>query len=209
MRVRACTCVCVVWELESVYYISPGSLRAEILQLCLSRAIPKPGESDSVSQGINAIEKTNIKLLFFCFIIKVNVKILYSIIYTRGDPETPQNYLLEGRPLVVQTSPRGECSRNPPVSVHQLALLWEAAFGFSDFFFFWRLFQHICPLHDGWFTSAPAHTTLSVQQFLTKNGMFPMSQPPYSPDLALSDFFFCFPRWKKSSKGNILLMWKR
>ena len=28
------------------------------------------------------------------------------------------------------------------------------------------------------------------QQFLTKNGMTSMPQPPYSPDRALSDFFF-------------------
>ena len=33
------------------------------------------------------------------------------------------HYLLEGRPLVVQLPPLGECSRNPSVSVFQLALL--------------------------------------------------------------------------------------
>ena len=38
--------------------------------------------------------------------------------------------------------------------------------------------------------SAPAHTALRVQQFLTKHGMTPVPHPPYSPDLALSDFFF-------------------
>ena len=32
----------------------------------------------------------------------------------------------------------GECSRNPSVSVYHLALLWEAAFGFTELFFFWR-----------------------------------------------------------------------
>ena len=74
--------------------------------------------------------------------------------------------------------------------------------------FFWRPFQHVWPFHDGWFTSAPAHTVLSVQQFLTKNGMTPVPQPPYSTDLNLSDFFL-FPTMKKSSKGNILPMWKR
>ena len=30
---------------------------------------------------------------------------------------------------------------------------------------------------------------LSVQQFLTKNGMTPVPHPPYSPDLTLSVFF--------------------
>ena len=38
--------------------------------------------------------------------------------------------------------------------------------------------------------SAPAHTVLRVQQFLTKTSMTPMLHPPYSPDLTLSDFFF-------------------
>ncbi|PNF15068.1 hypothetical protein B7P43_G16541 [Cryptotermes secundus] len=38
--------------------------------------------------------------------------------------------------------------------------------------------------------NAPAHTALSVRQFLTKNGMTPVPHPPYSPDLAPCDFFF-------------------
>ena len=50
--------------------------------------------------------------------------------------------------------------------------------------FFWRLFQCVCPFHDGWFMSAPARTALSVQQFLTQNGVTPTPHPPYSPDLA-------------------------
>ena len=59
------------------------------------------------------------------------------------------NYLLEGGLLAVQASPSlGKCSRNPSVSVYQLAMLWEAAFSFSDFFF-WRLFQCVCPFHVG------------------------------------------------------------
>ena len=48
---------------------------------------------------------------------------------------------------------------------------------------FWRLFQHICPFRDGWFTSVPAHTVLSVQQFLSKNGITLVPHPSYSPDL--------------------------
>ena len=48
----------------------------------------------------------------------------------------------------------------------------------------------------------------SVQQFLTKKSMTPKPHPPYSPYLTRSNFF-SFPGWKKSSKGNILLMWKR
>ena len=59
--------------------------------------------------------------------------------------------------------------------------------------FFLRLFQHICPFRDGWFMSAPAHTTLSVQQFLTKNSTTPKPHTSYSPDLTLSNFFFVSP----------------
>ena len=54
-----------------------------------------------------------------------------------GGPPKTWNYLLEDGPLVIQASiPLGECSRNPSVSVYQLALLSEAVFGFSVFFFF-------------------------------------------------------------------------
>ena len=63
--------------------------------------------------------------------------------------------------------------------------------GFNDFFFFedsFNVFAH--------FTSAPSHTMLSVQQFLTKNSMNPVPHPPYSPDLALSNFLL-FP-WMKN-----------
>ena len=37
--------------------------------------------------------------------------------------------------------------------------------------------------------STPAHTALSVQQFLTKNGIIPMPHPPCSADLTLSNIF--------------------
>ena len=94
--------------------------------------------------------------------------------------------------------PLGECSRNLSVSVHQLALLWEAAFKF-----FWRIFQRVCPFHDGWGMSAPAYTTLlSVQQFLTKNSMTPLPHPAYSPDIAPRDIFVCFPN-EKSPQGDM------
>ena len=44
---------------------------------------------------------------------------------------------------------------------------------------FFELIQHVCRFHDGGFTSAPAHTLLNVQLFLTKNGMTPVPQSPY------------------------------
>ena len=48
----------------------------------------------------------------------------------------------------------------------------------------------------------PAHTMLSVQQFLTTNDMTPVPHPPYSPHLTPSPLFFCFPGWKKVLKGK-------
>jgi len=49
--------------------------------------------------------------------------------------------------------------------------------------------------------NAPAHTALSVPQFLTKNRMTTASHHPYSPDLAPCDFFL-FPRMKRDLKGK-------
>ena len=40
--------------------------------------------------------------------------------------------------------------------------------------------------------SAPAHTMLSVQQFLTKNGTTPVLHPLLLPDLIPSNIFFVF-----------------
>ena len=55
--------------------------------------------------------------------------------------------------------------------------------------------------------ASECYMVLSVQQFLSKSGMTPLSLPPYSPDLTQSEFFVClFPGWMKSSHGNILPM---
>ena len=51
--------------------------------------------------------------------------------------------------------------------------------------------------------STPAHTSLSVQQFLAENGIDPHSHPPYSPDLTPRDFFVVvFSPVKKVLKGK-------
>ena len=51
-------------------------------------------------------------------------------------------------------------------------------------------------------THLPTHS-LSVRQFLTNTSMTPLSHPPYSPDLALSDYFFFLFFWmKKVLKGK-------
>ena len=49
--------------------------------------------------------------------------------------------------------------------------------------------------------NSPAHTMLSVQQFLTKNGMTPVPYPAYSSSLAPAAFFW-FPHMKKVLKGK-------
>ena len=117
-----------------------------------------------------------------------------------------QNYLLEGRLLGVQASLIGECSRNP-TPVYQLALLWEDAFSFSEFFCE-RVFQHVCPFHDGWLTSRPIHTVVSIQQFLIKNCLTPMPHFLYSPDLTPRDFLFvCFPVWKEKFPQGEMFCW--
>ena len=88
--------------------------------------------------------------------------------------------------------------------MYQLVLLWEAASDFSESF--WRLFQCVCPFHDGWLTSSPADTLLSVQQFLTKNGMTPVPHSPYLPDLAPSDF--CFVDEKTPQREIFCQYWR-
>jgi hypothetical protein len=49
--------------------------------------------------------------------------------------------------------------------------------------------------------SAPCHAALSVREFLDKNSIRVISHPPYSPDLALCDFFI-FLRLKSTLKGK-------
>ena len=43
------------------------------------------------------------------------------------------------------------------------------------------------------FTSTPAHTAVSVQQFSTQNGITPVPQFHCSPDLTLRDYIL-FPQ---------------
>ena len=123
-----------------------------------------------------------------------------------GGPQNTGIIFWRSAPLQYRLPPVGECSRNPSVSVHQLTLLWEAAFGFSECFL---KIQSVFPFYGGWFTSTPSHTVLSFQQFLTKNNMTPPCRTlpihPISPRVT----FFCFSSWKKSFKGSVLPMWKK
>ena len=49
--------------------------------------------------------------------------------------------------------------------------------------------------------NAPAHTALSVQQFLVKNNMTVIPHPSFSPDLAPGNFSL-FPHMKVQMKGK-------
>jgi transposase len=49
--------------------------------------------------------------------------------------------------------------------------------------------------------NSPAHTSLLIREFLAKNEITVVPQPPYSPDLAPADFFL-FPKLKSSLKGQ-------
>ena len=49
--------------------------------------------------------------------------------------------------------------------------------------------------------NAPAHSALTIRQFLTSKQVTTLDHPPYSPDLAPSDFFL-FPKLKSVLKGN-------
>jgi len=49
--------------------------------------------------------------------------------------------------------------------------------------------------------NAPAHAALLTRRFLTDNNMTVVPHPPYSPDLATSDFFL-FPKLKMKLKGR-------
>ena len=48
--------------------------------------------------------------------------------------------------------------------------------------------------------NAPAHSSFLVRNFLAKNEMTVVPQPPYSPDLSPLDFFL-FPKLKSTLKG--------
>ena len=57
---------------------------------------------------------------------------------------------------------------------------------------------------NSWFLhhdNAPAHTALSVREFLASKQITVLEHPPYSPDLAPNDFFL-FPKIKEVLKGK-------
>ena len=55
--------------------------------------------------------------------------------------------------------------------------------------------------------NAPAHNTSEIREFLAKNNIAVLKQPPYSPDL-VPCVFFCFPNSRKSLKELIFKIQK-
>ena len=49
--------------------------------------------------------------------------------------------------------------------------------------------------------NAPAHNALGIREFLAKNSISELEQPPYSPDLAPCDFVL-LPKLKEVIKGT-------
>jgi transposase len=49
--------------------------------------------------------------------------------------------------------------------------------------------------------NAPPHASLLIREFLAKQETIVVPQPPYSPDLAPTDFFL-FPKLKSTLKGR-------
>jgi hypothetical protein len=57
---------------------------------------------------------------------------------------------------------------------------------------------------DAWILhhdNAPAHDALTLQEFLVKKSILKLDHPPYSPGLALCDFWL-FPKLKTTLKGH-------
>jgi hypothetical protein len=58
--------------------------------------------------------------------------------------------------------------------------------------------------NNSWFLhhdNAPVHASLLIRDFLVNTNITVLPQPPYSPDLALADFFL-FPKLKFTLKGR-------
>ena len=127
--------------------------------------------------------------------------------YYEGRPQKHKIIIWRVGPLWYRLPPLGKCSRNPSVSVYQLMVLWEATIGFSEFYFedSFNAFVH--------FMISDLRVHLPTLRWVFSS-FWPKTAWPCAPPFLLIRshpkwLFFCFPRWKKSLKGNILPMWKR
>ena len=125
---------------------------------------------------------------------------------TRGDPKSPE-LSSGGQALVVQASLIGQCSRNLSVSVHQLVLLWVAAFSFSEFFLedsvslpisWWVIYEHTGPHHAEW-------SAVFDQKRMT------LVTPPslFTQDHPEQPFFCLFPLDEKSPQREMFCRCER
>ena len=107
--------------------------------------------------------------------------------YMKGILQGNKNSFWSMGPLQYRLLPLSECSRSASVSVCQLALLWEAAFGFSEFFeVSFNMFAHFM-MGDLWVHLPTPHQVFST--FWPKNGKGPVPQPlPIYPVLPRAIF---------------------
>ena len=117
-----------------------------------------------------------------------------------GDPKIPELSSGEWAPGSTYRLPwLGECSRNPSVQ----STSWRCCerLHSASVNCFWRLSMCVC-IHNGWFTNTPAHTVVSVQQFLTK------TTRPLCIQSHPQQFFFVFPD-EKSPWRETFCRWGR
>ena len=126
-------------------------------------------------------------------------------LYTMGDPPKTELYSGGQDPCNVGFPTIGECSGNPSVSARQVAVLWEAAFSFSDFFLkTFKVFAHIM-MDDLW---AHLPTLCWAIRGFDQN-RHDLRAPPFLFSWFCSKWLFLFPQWKKYSRRNVSLIWKR
>ena len=128
-------------------------------------------------------------------------------------------YIQGGAPPTMELSSGGwaPCSTGFP---HYVSVLGTRLYQYAS----WHFCERLCSASEFFFKNSfsifvhfvmgdlQAHLPTQhwlVSSFWPKKGMTPIPHPPYSPDLTSGDYFFLCPRWKKSSKGNILPMRKR
>ena len=150
----------------------------------------------------------NLVIYLTCILICVLIyKWMYVYTYVYIEGETPKQPELSsgGRASCTAGFPHlGDCSRKPSVPEYQLALLWEAVFCFRDLVLktlstcspisWWVILKHTC-----------SHCAVCSAVFV-QNGMTSLPSPFLLTQCLPMQHFFVIPWWKKSIKGNILLM---
>ena len=118
-----------------------------------------------------------------------------------------KNYLLEGGPLVVQASLARWGFSEPLCSHVPAGVVMRGCVLLQGNFFEHSLSESVhFTMGDLW-----AHLPTvcwDFHSFRPKTAWPPCLTPPIHQILPQVALFVCFPRWKKSSKGNVLLTWK-